>query len=204
MNKPPRSGSWQQRVARAFALSSPLHPELLQQKAANYGPVLTWMAIRDCIKHSKPLPDWINAYLVGCTDRMLSDRAKLTEDARNELPWIFGFSGYKGALDPLRDLNREEWKGIFARCFARWIYRGKEPDEAFDRAKDDIYNEHLVKLVHPRRKRKQKRKAAGDEDNGFSDKERDLMEEFRLKRLPLTREEWLPKISRYFKRLHTQ
>jgi hypothetical protein len=179
----------------------PLDLELLRKQATKYGPVFTWTAIRDCIKHKREFPDWINDYLVGCTDRMLSDQARLSKDARQELSWIFEFSGYKEALDPMRQITRKVLRGGFARRFALWILRGKEPDDAFDKAKGDSYsNECLVKLVHPRRKRKQKQKAAGDEDNAFSDKQlkRDLKEEFQLKTLPDTREEWLPEILRYF------
>jgi len=178
--------------------------ELLQKAAAQCGPFFTWVAIKDCIKDKKEFPEWIHGYLVGCADRMLSDRARLTRDVRQELPWIFGFSGIKGGLNPLQELLRETLKCGFARRFAHWILQGKKPDESLVKARRDIYgSEALVKFIHPRQKRNRKRKAAGEEQLKFSDKqlERDLEKEFQLKTLPRTREEWLPEIYRYLERL---
>ena len=172
--------------------------------AAKFGPVFTWWQIRDCIRRNEEFSDWIKDYLVGCADRMLSDKARLSKDARKELPWIFGFLGIKGGLDPSRALHRDRLKAKFAVYFAHWILRGKEPEHALAKARRDVYgNELLVKMVHPRQKRNQKQKAAGEEKLNFSDKqlERDLQKAFRLKKLPRTREEWLPEISRYFERL---
>jgi hypothetical protein len=168
---------------------------------AKFGPVFTWGQIRDCIRNNKEFPDYAKDYLVGCADRMLSDRARLSKDARKELPWIFGFLGVKGGLDPFRALHRDRLKGEFAGRFAQWILRGKEPEDAFVKARRDVYgNEALVKMIHPRQKRNQKQKAAGEEKLNFSDKqlERDLQKVFHLKKLPQTREEWLPVIHRHF------
>jgi len=116
------------------------------------------------------------------------------------VPWIFGFSGIKGGLDPFRQLLRERLKCGFARRFAHWILEGKKPEDAFVKARRDVYgNELLVKFIHPRQKRNQKQKAAGEEELNFSDKqlERDLQEAFQLKKLPRTRKEWLPEIHRF-------
>ena len=175
-----------------------------QWLAAKFGPVFTWGQIRDCIRHNEEFSDWIKDYLVGCADRMLSDKARLSKDASKELSWIFGFSGIKGGLDPFRELLRERLKCGFARRFAHWILEGKEPEDAFAKARRDVYgNELLVKMIHPQQKRKQKQKAAGEEKLTFSDKQlqRDLREEFQLKKLPRTREEWLPEIRRLLKRV---
>jgi len=172
--------------------------------AAKFGPVFTWGQIRDCIRHNEEFSDWIKDYLVGCADRMLSDKARLSKDASKELSRIFGFSGIKGGLDPFRALHRDRLKGEFARRFAHWILQGKEPKDALVKARRDVYgNELLVKMSHPGQKRNQKQKAAGEEKVMFSDKqlERDLQEEFQLKKLPQTREEWLPEIRRLLKRV---
>ena len=172
--------------------------------AAKFGPVFTWGQIRDCIRHNEEFSDWIKDYLVGCADRMLSDKARLSKDARKELPWIFGFLGIKGGLDPFRTLHRDRLKAGFACRFAHWILEGKEPKAALVKARRDVYgNELLVKMSHPGQKRNQKQKAAGEEKVMFSDKqlERDLQEEFQLKKLPQTREEWLPEIRRLLKRV---
>jgi hypothetical protein len=172
--------------------------------AAKFGPVFTWGQIRDCIRHNEELSDWIKEYLVGCADRMLSVRARQSKDTRKELPWIFGFSGIKGGLDPFQALYRDRLKRGFACHFAHWILEGKEPEDAFVKARRDIYgNELLVKSIHPRHKRNQKQRAAGEEKLNFSDKqlERDLQEEFQLKKLPRTKQEWLLESHRYFERL---
>ena len=171
-----------------------------QRLAAKFGPVFIWGQIRDCIRHNEEFPDYAKDYLVGCADRMLSDKARQSKDARKELPWIFGFLGIKGGLDPFRALHRDRLKGEFARRFAHWILQGNEPEDALDKARRDVYgNELLVKMVHPRQKRNQKQKAAGEEKLTFSDKqlERDLQEAFQLKKLPRTRKEWLPEIHRF-------
>jgi hypothetical protein len=172
--------------------------------AAKFGPVFTWGQIRDCIRRNEEFPDYAKDYLVGCADRMLSDRARLSKDARKELPRIFGFLGIKGGLDPFRALHRDRLRCNFAARFAHWILQGKEPKDALVKARRDVYgNELLVKSVHPRQKRNQKQKAAGEEKVNFSDKqlERDLQKDFQLKKLPRTREEWLPEIDRFFERL---
>jgi hypothetical protein len=83
-----------------------------QWLAAKFGPVFTWGQIRDCIRHSEEFSDWIKDYLVGCADRMLSDKARLSKDASKELSWIFGFSGIRGGLGPFRALIRTSFRAL--------------------------------------------------------------------------------------------
>jgi len=65
-----------------------------QWLAAKFGPVFTWGQIRDCIRHNEEFSDWIKDYLVGCADRMLSDKARLSKDASKE---SHGFSDSRGS-----------------------------------------------------------------------------------------------------------
>ena len=68
--------------------------DLDQWHAAKYGPFFTWGAIKDCIRDNKEFPDCVKDYLVGCADRMHSDRARLSKDASKE---SHGFSDSRGS-----------------------------------------------------------------------------------------------------------
>jgi hypothetical protein len=89
-------------------------------------PYYAWWAIKICIDHKKPFPEWVLAYLSDCADRMMSDKAKAGgKDLRKILPFILGFPN---VIDPesrrgpgnLLDPDKEEPKdlGFFALRFA--------------------------------------------------------------------------------------
>jgi hypothetical protein len=67
--------------------------EALRKLAANRSPYYAWKAIETCIKRKKEFPEWVKEYLVGCAERMQSDRAARAGDTRKQLSWIFEREG---------------------------------------------------------------------------------------------------------------
>jgi hypothetical protein len=158
--------------------------ELLQTLTVTRSPYFAWEAIRVCRKHRRPIPAWIADYLGECADRMLSDKAKRAGDVRKTLLWVFGFPEKKpgpgGLFDQYNLLLKKTLRPLFAINFALKLYQGEQD---------------VVKA----------RRDTGDEvfgpvtGNTIDDRtlQRILLEQFQLKHLPLTAEEWVPVLDRH-------
>jgi hypothetical protein len=163
--------------------------DLMRKLAAIRSPYFAWEAIRICIRQKRPFPDWVTDYLGQCADRMCAERMqseRAKRDVRETFQWIFDFPKKKpgpgGLFDQHEGLLKDVMKGGFALLFAMQIHNGEQ------------------NLVRARRN-------AGDEvDEVFGlisggktidDKmlQRILLEQFQLKRLPLTADEWKPLID---------
>jgi hypothetical protein len=154
---------------------------LFEKAAIRTGnPFYFWLAIDICSKNEKKqFPDWVNAYLGQCANRMMSDKAKQATDVRKILPWIFAFpkkkSGPGKFLDPYYGAVDRRQKVRFACKFAMRLYRGEDPVDARKNAGDEVFEEVL-------------------DDKTL---QRYLLREFRLTHWPETTEEWKPVIDRY-------
>jgi hypothetical protein len=154
---------------------------LYQKLAAWRSPVFAWQAIQGCIRHKRPFPDWVTNYLGQCAERMCdgrmqAERAKRADDVGKTLQWIFDFPKKKpgpgGLFDPNGELLKELGKGIFALNFAIRLHQGEDPVEARGNAGNEFFPDKDDKTL-----------------------QRYLREEFRLKKLPRTIEEWIPVID---------
>ena len=69
-------------------------------------PYYAWEAINTCAKHKRQFPTWVVDYLAQCAERMLSNKARQSNDVRKILPSVLGFRQFL-----LRGLDkvRGEW-----------------------------------------------------------------------------------------------
>jgi hypothetical protein len=159
--------------------------DLMRKLAANRSPYFAWEAIRSCIRKKKPFPDWVTDYLGRCAERMCAERmrperAKLAGDVRKTFQWIFDFPkkrpGPGGLFNEDQELLKEAMKGVFALGFAIRLYQGEDPVQARRNAGDECFG------------------VVGDvvDDRTL---QRYLREQFELKNLPLTADEWKPLID---------
>ena len=178
---------------------------LLRRFQASGSPFYVWLTIRLCIRHKKPLPDWVMAYLAQCADRFMSvhyaerralcDRMKPTRytegrrlsgktkparDLRETFQRVFGFptkekNGPGSLFDP--DAEAHIWiqKVVFALHFAERLVQGDDPVTARSNACDDFFAEVV-------------------DDRTL---QRYLREVFDLTSLPSTIEEWKPVVDSY-------
>jgi hypothetical protein len=93
-------------------------------------PYYAWSAINICTKHNKPLPTWVVDYLAECAERMLSEKARQSNDLRKLLPSVLGFPAKRGPGRPLDPDRDQDDKSIFAIRFAIEIEKGKKPSIA--------------------------------------------------------------------------
>jgi len=174
-------------LAQTVAPDVDRYLDLLQKLATARGPYFAFEAIRLCKKHKKPFPAWITDYLGECADRMLSDKARRASDVRKTLLWIFGFPKKKpgpgGLFDQDYGLLKEMLRPLFALIFAVQLYQGekdlvKARRNAGDGV-DEVYGLISGKTIDDRTL------------------QRILLEQFQLKHLPLTAEEWMPVLDRH-------
>jgi hypothetical protein len=93
-------------------------------------PYYAWYAIKICTKHKKQFPTWVVNYLADCANRMLSEKAKQSNDLRKILPSILGFPANRGPGRPLDPDRDPDDKLMFALHFAIEIEKGKKPSVA--------------------------------------------------------------------------
>jgi hypothetical protein len=178
----------------------------LQRFRASGSPFYAWLTIDRCIRHKKPLPDWVMTYLAQCADRVMSvhyaerrrlcdrmiatrytkrrrpsGKAKQARDIRETLQWVFGFptkkeSGPGSLFDPDAE---EDLRWTQKVVFA--LHFAERLDQGDDpvTARSDACNDVFVEDV---------------EDRTL---QRYLREVFRLTRLPSTIEEWKPVTDEY-------
>jgi len=163
----------------AFDLDKAL--AMYQKLAANRGPVFTWQMIGTCIKHKKQFPDWVIDYLAQCAERMCdgrmqSERAKRADDVGKTFQWIFDFPKKKpgpgGLFDPDDELLKEGAKSAFALDFMMRVYQGEDSVQARGNAGNEFFPDKEDKTL-----------------------QRYLREQFQLKKLPRTIDEWMPEIT---------
>jgi hypothetical protein len=156
-------------------------PEMLKSARAYFersgNPYYTWYAIDLCATHKEPLPNWLMQYLTQCSRRMLSGKARETDDLREVLPWVLGFPKKRGPGKPL-DPDPALEKTLFAVAFMDGILQGKDPVTA-------------------------RRNACGVLDGRAADMDdktlqRWLLEAFNLKRAPANEEQWTDFCFAYF------
>ena len=157
-----------------------------QKLAAKRGPVFTWQMIGTCVKYKKQFPDWVINYLAQCAERMCdgrmqSERAKRADDVGKMFQWIFDFPKKKPGpgelLDAGGELLKETCKAAFAFHFALKLHQGEDPIQARRNAGDEWFG------------------IIGDETVDDRTLQRYLREQFQLKKLPRTAEEWMPVIA---------
>jgi hypothetical protein len=93
-------------------------------------PYYSWYAIKICTKHKKQFPTWVVDYLADCANRMLSEKAKQSNDLRKIIPSILGFPAKRGPGRPLDPDRDPDDKLMFALHFAIEIEKGKKPSVA--------------------------------------------------------------------------
>ena len=152
--------------------------EIYQKLSANRSRYFTWQAIRTCVRHKQPFPDWVTDYLGRCADRMCADQMKSERpgDARETFQWIFEFPKNKpgpgGLFDQNRLLLKEVQKVMFGLNFALRLHQGEDPVKARGNAGNDFLPDTDDRTL-----------------------QRYLRKQFRLKKLPRTFDEWMPVID---------
>jgi hypothetical protein len=177
----------------------------LRRFRASGSPFYAWLTIDHCIRHTKPLPDWVMAYLGECAgrvmsvhyeerrrlcDRMiptrytegrrLSGKAKQARDIRKTLQSVFGFpkkkSGPGSLFDPDAEAHIWTQKVVFALHFAGRLDQRDDPHTARDNACNDVFGKD------------------GPDDRTL---QRYLREVFGVVNLPSTIEAWKPVTNCY-------
>jgi len=116
------------------------HPDIriraLRSGFAETGnPAYVWQAVAICAEHSRPLPDWILAYLGVVAKLMTSDAARASTDLRAILPSIMGFPAKRGPGHPLDpDGGVPDDAALLSILFAIEIERGEKPSAALHNA----------------------------------------------------------------------
>jgi len=125
-----------------------LHLRFRQAFMASRNPYYAWAALRLCTDR-KPLPSWLAAYLVQCSERMLSEKAEQASDLREILPWVLGFPAKRAKKRFHDKISLKMWK--FATEFGVRILRDEDPvtarhnacNAAFDSKDDDVDDKTL-------------------------------------------------------------
>jgi hypothetical protein len=152
--------------------------EIHQKLSAKRSRYFTWQVIRTCVRLKKPFPDWVTDYLGQCAERMCAERfqSKRAGDVRERFQWIFEFPKNKpgpgGLFDQDSSLLKEVEKFTFAVNFALRLHLGADPVEARGNAGSEIWPDADDRTL-----------------------QRYLREQFRLKKLPRTFDEWMPVID---------
>ena len=119
---------------------------------ASRNPYYAWAALRLCTDR-KPLPSWLAAYLVQCSERMLSEKAEQASDLREILPWVLGFPAKRAKKRFHDKISLKMWK--FATEFGVRILRDEDPvtarhnacNAAFDSKDDDVDDKTLKRWL---------------------------------------------------------
>lgn len=100
---------------------------------ASGNPYYVWLAVEVCVKHEADFPDWLRGYLLHCSERMQSGKAK-KGDLHKVLPSVFGFqkkSGPGSLLDPDKGAAGAAARKAFAFRFAtKVVQEGHKPSKA--------------------------------------------------------------------------